>query len=173
MRRSFNFLTKLPCPSKKTVLLILIVAAITLLLSALISMWLNKVYNLKVPSIGNIHTLGAEAYGGNITLKEDGAQYIDWGTIYPGTMSNRSCYLRSISNVDVKLNLNTSNWNPADISAYMNLTWNYTDTPISPSETIYVTFTLQTASDISFINYLMTNDVKEFSFDIIITAIEK
>lgn len=170
MRNPFEFLKKFPCPSKKTLLFMMAVVAAALLLSALISIWLDEVYNLHVPSVGTIYTIGVEAYGGDLELDEHGNQLINWSRIYPGISTNRSFYLRSKGNVDARLHLNTTNWDPIEISAYMNLTWDYNNTPISPGETIYVTLTLRTASDITFINYLITNNVEEFSFDITITA---
>ncbi len=180
MKLSFDSFTKLLRPSKKTVLLILVVAAVTILLSAIISIWLSRVTNLKVPSIGTIRTFGVEAYGGDIKLKE-GEQYIDWGTIYPGTLTNRSFYIRSKSSIEAILNLDTANWTFRDSDGkivtgpnnnYMSLTWNYTDTPVDPGEVIMVALTLSASSSSSFIDYLMASDVRDFSFDIVIFASE-
>ena len=181
MKYLFTSLIEFLRRSKKTALLILVVAAITIALSTTISMFLSRINHLRIPSLGTIHTFGVEAYGGNITLK-DGIQYVDWGTIYPGTLTNRSLYLQSKSNVEAILMLETANWTYQDsdnhiitepINSYMNLTWNYTETPISPGETIYVTLTLWASQDNSFINYLVTNNVKNFSFEIIIYASEE
>jgi hypothetical protein len=47
--------------SKKTVLLIIVVAAVTLFLSAAISIILENVTSVSLPSIGNIHTIGVKA----------------------------------------------------------------------------------------------------------------
>ena len=160
MGHRFNFLTKFPHPSKKTVLLVFAVAAITILLSAMISIWLSKVSNLKVPSLGTIETVGVEAYGGDINLT-DGTQYILWGTIRPDTLTNRSFYLRSISNADIELNISATNWNPPDISGNLTLSWNYTGTPISPEEVIYVTLTLSTSGSDSLIIYLVPSNIRE------------
>jgi len=179
MKSLSSFLTKFPRPSKKTVLLILTVAAITLLLSALISMWLSKFYNLHVPSVGTLRITGVEAYGGDIKFDEQGKQYINWSTIYPGASENRSLYLRSKSNVETILNLTTANWtfyDPEDKivigfnASYINLGWDYNDTLISPNEEIYVTLTLKASVEGSFINDLIINKVEKFSFDILITA---
>lgn len=164
--------------SKKTILLILVVAIIVLILSAMISIWLSRVNHLYIPSVGNIKTLRVEAYEGNIIGSGD-EQRIDWGTVYPGTLTNRSFYIRSKSNMKTTLNLEISNWTYLDSAGknvtgsnndYLNLDWNYTDTPISPSEEIYVTLTLQASASDSFISYLLANDVTGFSFDICIYA---
>jgi len=178
VKRLFTTFIKFLDRSKKTIFLILIVAAMTITLTSAISIWLSRVNHLYIPSLGNIRTYGVEAYEGNIATI-DGKQHIDWGTTYPGTLTNRSFYLRSKSNTETTLNLETANWTFQDsdgknvtepTNSYINLTWNYTNTPISPNEEIYVTLTLQASNSDSFINYLITNDVTEFSFDICIYA---
>jgi hypothetical protein len=166
MKNSFDFLSKFPHPSKKTVLLILVVVAVTLLLSAAISMWLTKVNHLKIPSVGNVITLGVEACWDENC--ENKTEQVNWGTIWPGSSKNVTFYLRSKSNVDARLNLNTTGWSPPNVSNYMNLSWNYNGTPINPHQVVQVTLTLSASPSYSFIDYLVTNNVKEFSFDIII-----
>ena len=173
MRHLFNSLIEFLRSSKKTILLILLVASATLVLSTAISIFLNRFDNLHIPSISTIRTIGVEAYGGDINLTQDGKPYIDWGTIYVGASAKRSICLRSTSNVNTRLSLITSNWTPTNISAYMILSWNCTGTLISPDEEISVTLTLSAAHDDSLINYLITNNVKDFSFDIHIYAYEE
>jgi len=178
MKHFFTSLIEFLRRSKKTMLLILVVVAITIILNTTISMLLSRINHLRIPSLGTIRTFGVQAYGGNITLK-DGIQYVDWGTIYPGVLTNRSLYLRSKSNVETILNLTTANWTFYDSedkivtgfnASYINLGWNYTDTLISPNEEIYVTLTLKASVESSFINDLIINKVEKFNFDIIITA---
>lgn len=175
MKNLFNSFIEFLRHSKKTVLLILIVAAITITLSTMISIWLSRFDNYLIPSLGTIRTTGVNA----------SIQYIDWGTIYTGTLTNRSFYIQSQSNIETTLNLTAANWTfrdskgnnvtgslpmkPADA---MNVTWNYTGALVSPGEKIYVTLTLWTSDDIRFINYLIDERVKEFSFDIHIYAKE-
>jgi len=166
MKRLSEFLE----PSKKTVLLIVAVAAITVLVTSLTAIWLSKITNLQIPSLGTITTLGVEAYWDkNLTNK---TEEIKWGKIWPGSSQNVTIYIRSISNVETTLILNTTNWNPTNLTDYMNLTWNYNETTIHPDEIIQVTLTLSASSSYSFIMYLITNDVKQFSFDIIIRTSE-
>ena len=187
MKNLFNSFIEFLRHSKKTVLLILIVATTTLIFSTMISIWLSKFDNYLIPSLGTIHTTGVEAYGGNITLK-DGNQSIDWGTTYPGTFTNRSFYVQSQSNIETTLNLTTGNWTFRDsegknvtesLANYnitrplaMNVTCNSTGTRLSPNEVIYVTLTLWASNDARFINYLIDKRVEEFSLDIHIYAKE-
>ena len=50
----------------------------------------------------------------------------------------------------------------------INLTWNYTDTQLRPGEQICLVLTLKVSVDLEFINYIINNDVKQFSFVITI-----
>lgn len=169
-----KILSKIPHPSFKTTLIIIVVVAITLILSSLIASLLNTYQNLHVPSVGTIYTLGVDAYGGNITV-QDGTKYVDWGTVYVGTSTNRSLYLRSKSNFDTTINLATANWTftdahgtnvtPPSIS-YINLTWDYNNETLVPLQEIQVTLTLSVSLDSQFTDYLITNNIQKFSFDI-------
>ena len=156
--------------SKRIILLIIITAIITIIISATISMWLSRTLHFNVPSLGTIKTLGVEAYW-NRNL-ENKTEIIDWGTIHVGSSRNVTFYLRSICNVETTLYLNATNWNPANISNYMSLSWNYNGTIIHPGEIIQVTLTLSASSSDAFLVYLITNDVRQFSLDIIIGTSE-
>jgi len=156
--------------SKTTILFIIITAVITIAISAIISLWLSSINNIYVPSLGTIKTLGVEAYWDKNL--ENKTETINWGTIWPGSSKNFTLYLRSISNTETTLLLNATNWNPANISNYMNLTWSYDGTPLNPGEVIQLTLTLSASPSDSFIQYLIANDVKDFSFDIVIVASE-
>jgi len=156
--------------SKRTILLIVITALITIAISTTVSVLLERTFNLQVPSLGTIKTLGLEAYRDRGL--ENKIETIDWGTIWRGSSEIFTFYLRSVSNAEAILFLNTTNWNPANISEYLILSWNYDGTTVKPGEIIQVILTLSASSSHSFILYLITNDVKEFSFDIIIKAAE-
>jgi len=168
---------------KKTILLIITVSALTLLLDAAISTWLSRFHNLRLPSLGTIRVIGAEAYGGDINLTQKSEKYIDWGTLYPGLPVKRSFYIRSESNVPVTLNisianltfLNSKGENVTDklpIKSPLSLTWNYSNIPLNPREEIYVTLTIEASIDPQFLKFVIDYDVQEFSFNIIIIAKE-
>ena len=157
-------------PTKNTILLILTVALATLIVSSSISIWLSKQTRLDVPSIGIIKTIGVEAYW-NENL-DNKTEAVNWDIIWLGSSKNVTMYLRSISNVETVFQLNGTNWNPTNISKCMNLYWNYSGTPVKPGEVIPVTITLSTTYSRYIIDYLTTSERKEFTFDIVITAIE-
>ncbi|MEM1582443.1 MAG: hypothetical protein QXK89_08050 [Candidatus Bathyarchaeia archaeon] len=177
-------LTRFLRKNKKTILLIAFVSAITLLLDASVSIWLSRFYNLRLPSLGTIRVIGAEAYGGDINVTQDQKQYIDWGTVYPGLPVNRSFYIRSQSNVPIALNisilnltfLNSKGENVTDklpIKKPLSLTWNYSGTLLNPKQEIYVNLTIEASADPQFLKYLVDYDVQEFGFDIVIVAEEQ
>jgi hypothetical protein len=157
--------------SKKTLLLIVIVAVASVAVSNLIAILLSKVDNLTIPALGNIKTIGVEAYWDPNC--ENKTEVLDWGTIWISSSTNVTLYIRSISNYKVTLNLNATNWMPANISDYMTLSWDYNETLLNPGEIIPVTLTLSTSFSNSFISYLIANDVKNFNFDISIVASEE
>lgn len=159
-----------PRHTKNTVLLILTVTALILLLSAAISVWLSEVTTLNIPNIGTIKTIGVEAYWDQNL--ENKTEVVDWDIIWSGASKNVILYMRSISNVHTVMQFNVTNWNPKNISKYMNLSWNYNGKPIYSGEVVQVTITLSTSPSVRFMEYIIAHNVKEFSFDIVIYAIE-
>ena len=171
-------------PSKKTALLILVVASTTLLISTIISMLLTRIGNLDIPSLGNLKTQDVEAYwDADLTNKIDEHDIIDWGTLWLGASSNVTIYLLSISNIETALNLMKTSLTfydtkevaiqpPTNISDHMNLTWDYNGSMLRPGDDIQVTLTLSADYSHDFIDYLIKYDVRIFRFDILIRATE-
>lgn len=126
--------------------------------------------------------IGVEASGGDLSISQDGNLSIDWGTVYPGTLTNRSFHVKSISTEPIILQLIFSNVTfknaAGDVVATtppvenpLRLTWNYSGESINPRQQIYVTLTLEISSENEFIDYIMDNDVREFFFDILIKPV--
>jgi hypothetical protein len=167
--------------SKKTILLIVTVAAITLVVSGAISIMLESNSIISLPSVGYIHTVGARAYW-DPTLQNETAQ-INWGKVYTGSSYNVTLYLQSTSNVPTTLSLTTTNWTyinanntvasrSSDSTPYMNLTWNYDNQTLTPDQTIQTILTLTTDNSAGFITFLISNNITQFSMDITIQANE-
>lgn len=166
---------------RKTLPLLLIIASLTIVLSAFSAVFLSSFYTLRVPNVGTIHTIGVQVFW-DASL-ENKAKEIQWGTIYPGSSTNVTLYVQSISNVESVLKLQTANWvflnstdnvvsGPNGSTPYMALNWDYNNAPITPREAVRVTLTLFTKHSLEFIKFLIDNDVKNFGFDIIILAVE-
>ena len=166
----FNFLFNFLHQHKKTLLLILIVSTATVLISSAISIWLSDFHNLTLPTVGTIKTIGVEAYWDPNC--ENKTETIDWNTVWPGSTKNVSLYIRSVSNVKTTLHLYASNITPANVSEYLNLSWDYDGTPLNTDEIIQVTLFLSASDDKSFSRYLIDNDVTDFNIDIHIVAYE-
>jgi hypothetical protein len=169
--------------SKRTILLVLGVAAITLSLSIIIPILIDRTTHLNLPSMGTIHTIDVKAYW-DASLENEIDQSIEWGTIYTGSSNNVTIYLQVTSNVQTILELETGNWTflnsanmnvsePSDSTQHLNLTWNYNNATLSPGETIPVTLTLSADDSSNFVSFLIDKAVKYFSFDIVISASEE
>jgi len=184
MKARFDSFVRFLRSSKRTTVLVVFIVVTTLIITSLISLWLDKVTNLDLPSVGTIRTLGVEAYWDqDLTDKIDQEEKIDWGTIWLASSQNISIYLRSISNFETTLHLTMANltfynsnqtslYPPIDISNHMNLDWTYSKTKVRPGEILRVTLILETRISDSFILYLIDNDARRFSFDIIISTSE-
>ena len=157
--------------SRRIVLLIIIVAAITITCNVLIAVWLSRSYELAVPSMGTIYVTGVEAYGGDLKLI-NGMVSIDWGTLKWGDSRSVSFYLRSTSSVPARLALNVTDWNPERMKDYATVSWNYNGTQLAPQQEILVRFTLTTPDTRDFANYLVSNGVTSYNFTIYVYALE-
>lgn len=136
----------------------------------MISMLFSNIDNFTIPSLGTIKTIGVECYSD--PDGENRTEAINWNTIWIGTSSNTTLYIRSISNHRITLTLNATDWVPTNISDYMSLSWDYDGTRLNPGETIKVTVVLETLVSSSFIRYLINDEVQNFNFDIHIIANE-
>lgn len=155
--------------SKKTIILVLLVALLSITVTTTISVMLSRIENLTIPSLGNIKTIGVEAYWDPTC--ENKTEMIEWGTLWPGTVKTVTLYLRSISNVDSILDLNITDVTPIEISDGITLSWDYKGELVKPNQTIEITLFLHFSDDYKFINYLVAEQVKNFSFDVYIAAV--
>jgi hypothetical protein len=159
----------------KRLVLIIIVVITLIAVIAPIASWLIETSPARFPSAGYIRTTGVMVYDDpNV---KNATKEILWGTIYLGSKINVTKYVRSISNVDTTINMTTGNWTftnshntnisePANRQSYMNLTWDYDNTIVGPGQVIQVTLILTVEDNPTFIDYLIQNDVRAFSFDI-------
>ena len=154
--------------SKRTVLLIIIVAITSVTISTTVAILLSKNSNLTVPSLGTVRTIGVEVYWDS--AKENKTDVIDWSEIWLGSSKNATIYIQSISNYDVTLELKLTDWNPEIVSEYMELTWDYNGETLSPNEVIEVTLTLSITNSPTFVQYLVDERVENFNLDIHIVA---
>ena len=157
--------------SRKTLLLIVVVAVVSIVSTSLLSNMLRTTDNVYLPSLGTIKTIDVETYWDEHC--ENRRTTLDWGDIETGKSSNLTLYIKSVSNFVVTLNLTVTDWEPQNLSDYLTITWDYNDTLLNPSDVIQVTLTLTASSSEDFINYLVTNEVRAFSVVVHFIASEK
>jgi len=107
---------------------------------------------------------------GNIRVDEVGVyrdancstavEYLDWGTIEPGSAQNITLFIRNEGNQVATLFLKTENWTPITASNYLSLSWNYDGRMLSPMGVIEVILSLSVSPNIE--------NIVGFSFDVII-----
>lgn len=181
-KRKRGSITEFIRVNKKITLLIIGVVVTTLFLSAALSLLLEKRQAINLPSIGNIHTIGVNAYWDQSLHNQ--TERIQWGAVYLGQTYNVTLYLQSTSNVPAVLDLTVTNWTyidtngtivegPANSTPYMNLTWNYNYQILNPNETIETTIVLTTDNSLNFIKFLTDNRIEQFTVDMTIQADEK
>jgi len=168
MKSRFRFFSVFLNCSKKTLLLIMIVAISSVTVTTTISILLNKTSNFTLPSLGTVKTIGVEVYWDQNL--ENRTETVDWDEVWVGSSKDVTVYIQSISNYQVILNLDARDWNPTNVSDYMNLSWDYNGVLLNPGETIQVTLTLSIPSSYSFVEYRIDKDLQNFTVDIHIIA---
>jgi len=178
-KRAITQITRFLHSSRKTILLVVVTILTTLICSFLIAAWLSgnnyepkAEYDRIVPTTGEITVQGLEIYGGDIKYTESETLYVDWGELTLGSSSNSSFNIKSTSNIDVELQLNVTNWTPLGIEKYIEISWDYNGTLLSPNTALWVSISLEVASGGDFIDFLVENEVTAFGFDMIIYASE-
>jgi len=115
------------------------------------------------PPISN--TGAVKAIGVGVYWNSDGTNEvtsINWGTLEPGSSTNRTCYIQNEGNSVVTLSMSTSNWDPTNASDYISLSWDYGGQLVTPAELIPVIFTLSISDSVE--------GITSFSFDITIVG---
>ena len=189
LKKVFSRIARFLFNSRKIVLLIIIVVLVTLFFNFLIASWFNNNTNVNnneindeiddeikdrsISTTGTIYVRDLELYGGDIK-SNSGEEYIDWGELYLGASKSASFYVRSNSNVDVELGLNVTNWMPAGIDDYIDISWDYNGTVLSSDldnqVPIFVTIDLDVSSGEDFIDFIVENKVTSFGFSMTIYA---
>jgi hypothetical protein len=171
--------------SRKLIFLVLVVVLVTLIFNFIMASSVNNnannpnnpynpnndIKNRTISTTGGFHVQGLEIYGGDVKAEPSGKIYIDWGELNLGSSKKVSFYVKSTSNFDVDLGLNVTAWTPAKIKDYLNISWDYNGTVLSPNdEPLLVTLTLNVSSSNEFVNYLVENKVTSFGFDTTVYA---
>ncbi|MGQ9680378.1 MAG: hypothetical protein ACUVV4_06385 [Candidatus Bathyarchaeia archaeon] len=115
-------------------------------------------FSRRIDNTGRLKAVNVEIYSDSACTQP--LSSIDWGDLEPGSVKNRTIYIKNSGNTGLKLSLTTSGWSPSSASNYITLSWNREGVTISSGSTISATLTLSVSSSIS--------DITTFSFNIII-----
>jgi len=118
----------------------------------------------KIPSSGNIKTLGIAVYEDEACTKN--LTSINWGLVEPGGSRQKEVWINNTGNTRVKLNMTMEGWNPAEAENYITLTWDKEGVLLSANQLVKATLTLTVSASVT-----QTN-IKDFSFTIVITGNE-
>ena len=166
--RTFSRFSKLS--NKRLLLLVVAVAIASVVGTTTISVLLSHHGNWTIPSIGTVKTVGVDVY------KDHGLGFklerVEWGEIWVGESKTVTIYVRSISNNPIQLLIQATDWNPSFVSSYMSLSWDYSNTEISPGEVLPIRITLNTQLSYSFIKQLASNNIQNFNVNICIAAVD-
>jgi hypothetical protein len=116
--------------------------------------------SMYLSSVGTVKTLGVGVYwdsGCSQTVSG-----IDWGLAEPGAVKNVMVYMRNEGNAPITLSLHTANWNPANATNYISLSWDYGGQTIGANQVVAVTLSLSISSNIQ--------GITTFSFDIVVVG---
>jgi hypothetical protein len=113
-----------------------------------------------ISNTGAVKAIGVGVYWNSNGTNE--VTSINWGTLEPGSNTNRKCYIQNEGNSVVTLSMFTSNWNPTNASNYITLSWDYGGQLVNLGELIPVIFTLSISGSVE--------GITSFSFDITIVG---
>lgn len=99
----------------------------------------------------------------DITGLED-VHEIGWGELEPGETKTITVYTKNAGNVDFTGSMTTVEWIPTNAGDYITLDWDFGDSPLKIGRIRITLLTLRVSEDIT--------EITNFSFDIIITAME-
>lgn len=90
---------------------------------------------------------------------------VNWGTLYPGDTKTQIAYVKNAGNLAFSLDLSAVKWTPAEAEQYITLSWDYVEgSEMKSNDVVKVILRLDVSPDIQGVN--------DFSFDIVVTAIE-
>jgi hypothetical protein len=132
------------------------VAGIMMLTSVLALLQSNRSFS----NTGTITTVNVGAYqdvGCTQVLSS-----IDWGSVVPGSSSNRTIYVKNTGNAPISLNMTVNTWSPSGAANYMGLTWNQESTVLNVGNSVATLLVLSVSASIT--------GITTFSFNATITG---
>lgn len=145
---------------KKFCVRIVMLAAVFGLFVGSLSTFAVMQWTRRIPASATLKLIGVGIYKDvNFTVP---VTEIDWGIVEPGEEKKFSAYIKNESNVPLTLTMWTEDWDPANVSSFISLTWDYNGSEISVDNSIPVTFVLNVDA--------ATSGIDAFSFTIVIVG---
>jgi hypothetical protein len=132
------------------------VAGIMMLTSVLALLQSNRSFS----NTGTITTVNVGAYQDVGCTQVLSA--IDWGSVVPGSSSNRTIYVKNTGNAPISLNMTVNTWSPASAANYMGLTWNQESTVLNVGNSVATLLVLSVSASVT--------GITSFSFNATITG---
>ena len=132
------------------------VAGIMMLTSVLALLQSNRSFS----NTGTITTVNVGAYQDVGCTQVLSA--IDWGSVVPGSSSNRTIYVKNTGNAQISLNMTVNTWSPSNAANYMNLTWNRESTVLNVGNSVATLLVLSVSASVT--------GITSFSFNATITG---
>jgi hypothetical protein len=136
------------------------IGVVVIVLASIAVVYALTSVSVYLSSVGTVKALGVGVYwdsGCSQTVSS-----IDWGLAEPGAVKNVTVYMRNEGNAPITLSLQTANWNPANATNYISLSWNYGGQTIGANQAVAVTLSLSISADIQ--------GITTFSFDIVVVG---
>jgi len=132
------------------------VAGIMMLTSVLALLQSNRTFS----NTGTITTVNVGAYQDSGCTQVLSA--IDWGSVVPGSSSNRTIYVKNTGNAQISLNMTVNTWSPSSAANYMALTWNQESTVLNVGNSVATLLVLSVSASVT--------GITSFSFNATITG---
>ena len=132
------------------------VAGIMMLTSVLALLQSNRTFS----NTGTITTVNVGAYQDSGCTQV--LSTIDWGSVVPGSSSNRTIYVKNTGNAQISLNMTVNTWSPSSAANYMGLTWNQESTVLNVGNSVATLLVLSVSASVT--------GITSFSFNATITG---
>jgi hypothetical protein len=136
------------------------IGVVAIVLASIAVVYALTSVSVYLSSVGTVRAVGVGVYWDSSCSQS--VSVIDWGSVEPGAVKNVTVYVRNEGNTPTTLSLQTSNWNPANATSYISLSWNYGGQAIGPDQVLAVTLSLSISANIQ--------GIITFSFDIVIVG---
>lgn len=95
------------------------------------------------------------------SLYLDRTETINWGTLIPDTVENRTVYVENVGDKALTLNLTATNWVPSNATDYLSFTWTGDSVIDGYAKRPYILYLTVHAN-------VTESSIGDFSFDIIV-----